>query len=162
MSETQEGRSRSSFSGEESQPSTMQGESSYQAASETPVASPFDNRPEPAGEISDVVADDKQETNEDSTADEEEPTTWQSSHSPEEQTNQSIPPDIEKQPITHTKHVTHDNAEISSDVFESAGETADVVQDATQAGSDRRAAHAEEKSLDQAANQTHANQAEET
>lgn len=155
MPETQEGSSNQSFSGEEPQATAMQGETRYQPVPEAPPTDIFDNFAEPAGETSDVVADDKQETNEDSTADEEEPTTWQSAQSPEERSTQQIPED--EPPVIPPQQAAPNNTAINSDVFEAAGETADVVQDATQSGSDKRAAYAEELSLDQDATHTHAN-----
>jgi hypothetical protein len=153
MPETQEGSSNQSLSGEEPQVSAIQGEDRYQAVPETAPTDIFDNFAEPAGETSDVVVDDKQETNEDNTADEEEPTTWQSAQSPEERINQPVPED--EPPVIPTQQAVPNNAATNSDVFEAAGETADVVQDATQSGSDKRAAYAEELSLDQDTTHTH-------
>lgn len=98
-----------------------------------------------SGETEDVVEDDNQEPEEDSTASEEELARWAKSNSPEDDFE---PNHVNVSTIIQTTIEPSMQQITDSDIIETAGETGDVVRDANQSGRDRFAAKAEEKSLD--------------
>jgi hypothetical protein len=108
---------------------------------------------EEAGETGDVVSDNRQEMGEDATAAEEEAVKWQVPQQSRKSPAATKPPisvhPPQSLPLTESQeNEIVDSPPVSSDVYESAGETGDVVADSTQTGRDKQARTAEERSME--------------
>jgi len=138
--------------GEEPSQSLSAQEAARLLAAERDAAPAYD-RHEPAAEAADIVADDTQEPGEDATAAEEEAPQWQPGTASASVPAGNYPPLMrpfapgDTAPSQATP--SSSDSEYDSDILESAGETADAIHDAAQAGQDSQADSAEDRSMKQ-------------
>jgi len=138
--------------GEEPSQSLSAQEAARLLAAERDAAPAYD-RHEPAAEAADIVADDTQEPGEDATAAEEEAPQWQPGTASASATAGNYPPlmrpFVPGDAAPSQVMPSSSDSEYDSDILESAGETADAIHDAAQAGQDSQADSAEDRSMKQ-------------